>query len=67
MLYACDFPKIFITQVTKEAISKRGILKKRNRVYNKVNACPYCELKVNFGKHILTVHKGETDVKKLSY
>jgi transcription elongation factor Elf1 len=66
MLYACDFPKIFITQVTKEQITKRGILKKRNRVYNKVNACPYCgELKVNFDKHILNVHKGETDVKKL--
>jgi hypothetical protein len=33
---------------------------------NDINACPYCgELKVNFNKHIQTVHKGETDVMKL--
>ncbi len=65
MLYAGDCPQIFIRQVKTEQISPKGKIKKLERVYNKLNACPYCgECKINFEKHLQAVHKGQKDVSK---
>jgi hypothetical protein len=60
-------PKVYVSKVKKDTLTKTGRVKKSDRVYDSKHLCPFCwRWQTNFSHHVLSKqHCEEPEVKKI--